>query len=589
MGAAPEAGGPAAATAAPAASSARAPFVALDFDQAEVGTVVHTVSEILGFNYVLAPDVVGKITARTAGRIPRDDAFAVLVAILEVHGFTAVYADGLHKIVRVEGAAQRAVPTIVGPDPETTRGVNEVITQIVHLRFARAAGLIAFLQPLMSRGRQLTVHGEANLLAITDVAANIRRLLDIIRLVDVETALDAPQVIPIRFASAADLATLFNARRRTDARPAERPAVVVAEPRSNSLLVHAPRHELEAIRRLIAQLDVPLPGERRVSIYALEHVKAKDLAATLTALHAGSASGAAPTPRPPRVIADETTNGIIVTTFPRDWPEIESTIKELDRRPRQAVIDVRVVEVTLTDETRLGIDWAARIDAARFISLTSTTVLPILMPPSVPLPVVGAGFTFLGVAGEASDIFLKAVASQNRVNLISTSTVLVADNHKAVINVSDSIPIVTAGQVPTSGTAPVIDVLTGFGTVTQTVEYRDVGVVLTVTPRIGEGGTVALDIKPEVSDLGPAEPPTGSRRIIKRALEASTVLRSNQTLVLGGLIRERRATEERGIPLLKDIPLLGAAFRTTTWTLDRTELLVLITPRVIAAPGAGLR
>jgi general secretion pathway protein D len=562
------------------------PSVALDFDRADIEIFVRTVSEILGFNYVLAPDVRGTVTVHTVGRVPRDELFGVLLAILEVHGFTAIKAGELYKIVRMEGAVQRAVPTIIGPAADTARASDEIITHIVGLRFASAAELVALLQPLLSKGGHLTAHGGTNLLAITDVAANVRRALDIIRLVEGESVLDELQVIPIRFVDAAQLATILNQRRRPAAGPGQGAALIIAEPRSNSLLVQAPRHELELIRRLIGQVDAPVPGGRQVFVYAVEHARAKDLASSLAALYAGPATGAAPTKPPVRVIADEGTNAIIVTTSPPDWPEIEATIKELDRPPRQVVVEALVAEVTLTDETRTGIDWATAIGSARVISLTSTATT--LLTTSSLLGPAASGLTVLGVAGESFLVLLNALASQTRVNVLSTASVLVSENQKASINVSDSVPIVTSQQVPIGGAIPSGDSLTAAVVGTQAVEYRDVGVILTVTPRVGEGGTVALDIKQEVNDVGAAEPPTGSRRIIKRELDASVVLLDNQTLVLGGLIRDRRATEERGVPFLKDIPILGALFRAKTQTIERSELLVLITPRVIGgAPAPG--
>ncbi len=569
--------------AAPAPPSGRGPLITLDFDQADIETVVRTVSEILGFNYVLAPDVQGRVTVHTLGRIPRDDLFGVLLAILEVHGFTAVNAGGLYKIVRMEGAAQRAVPTIIGPAADTTRASDEIITHIVRLRFASAAQVVALLRPLMSKGGHLTAHGDIDLLAITDVAANVRRALDIIRLVDVESVLDELQVIPIRFVDAAQLATILNQRRRPAAGPGPGAVLIVAEPRSNSLLVDAPRHELELIRRLIDQVDAPIPGGRRIFVYSAEHARAKDLASSLVALYAGPATGAAPTQPLVRIVADEGTNAIIVTASPHGWPEIEATIKQLDRPPRQVVVEALVAEVTLTDETRLGIDWAAAIGSVRVISLTSTitsgTTPTLIAPPA-------GGFTLFGVAGEALAVSLNALASQNRVNVLSTASVLVSENQKAAINVSDSIPIITSQQVPFGGAVPTGDSLTTSVVGTQAVEYRDVGVILTVTPRIGEGGTVSLDIKQEVNDVGASEPPTNSRRIIKRELDASVVLLDNQTLVLGGLIRDRRTTDERGVPLLKDIPILGALFRTRTQMIEKSELILLITPRVIGGTPA---
>jgi general secretion pathway protein D len=643
-------------------------MIVLNFDNADIETVIHAASEIVGFNYVLAPDVRGKVTVQTSGRIAAEDVFGVLLAILEVQGFTAVKSGSLYKIIRIEGARERAVPTIVGPNADPARTTDEVITQIVPIRFSNVNDLSSLLRPLVSSRGNLIAHRETNILVITDSASNVRRLLDIVRLVDVEVAIEELQIIPIRYADAGDLATilnqLFTTGRVRSAVPgaapaaipapapgpaptapgtlrpptapgdtsagADRPPLIVAERRSNSLIVHAKRHELETIRRLITQLDINIYGGRRVFIYYAENAKAKDLAATLNAIYGARetvptatpsqqttprAPGQPPAPPPApaagpggpiggslggvggegvvegqvRFIADETTNAVIVTTFPRNWAEIETTIRQLDRMPRQVLIEVLVAEITLSDDFRFGIDWALRtpIRAAQqsinpgtpAITSPSTSI-----PPAVALALPAAGLTGLAFQSQEFFAMLNALASDNRVNVLSSPHVLTTENKKAVINVSDSIPIVTSQQVPIGGTTTQTAQNTTSVVGTQSVEYRDAGVILTVTPRIGEKGTVALDVKQEVNDIGNAEPPTGSRRIIKREAETSVVLVNNQTLVLGGLIRERTATEDRGIPLLKDIPLIGFLFGAKVRTVQKTELVIVITPRVIGTP-----
>src|SRR5919198_591337 len=185
-------------------------YIVLNFDNADIETVIHAASEIVGFNYVLSPDVRGKVTVQTSGRIPQEDVFGVLLGILEVQGFTAVKSGNLYKIVRVEGARERAVPTIVGPNPDPARTTDEVITQIVPVRFTNVNDLSALLRPLVSSRGNLIAHRETNILVITDAASNVRRLLDIVRLVDVEVALEELQIIPIRYADAADLANILN-------------------------------------------------------------------------------------------------------------------------------------------------------------------------------------------------------------------------------------------------------------------------------------------------------------------------------------------------------------------------------------------
>lgn len=627
----------------PAAQRGR--FVVLNFDNADIETVIHAASEIVAFNYVLAPDVRGKVTVQTSSRIPQEEVFNVLLAVLEVHGFTAVKAGPLYKIIKLEGARERPVPTVVGAEPDPGRVGDEVITQIIPIRYASVADLSSLLRPLISARGNLIAHRETNLLIVTDAASNIRRLLDIVKLVDVEVALEELQVIPVKYADAQELEKILNqifAARRPIAAPAvvptpptptapaavprpptegaapERPPLIVAYRGINVLIVHARKTELEIIRRLLSQLDVDIYGGRRVFIYYAENAKAKDLAATLNAIY-GRVDGAPAAPRPPaapgappaaqpvrapaaaevglaegevRFIADEVTNAVITVTFPRNWPDIEDTLKKLDRMPRQVLIEVLVAEITLTDDIRLGIEWAIR--TGRFdvfhaptapASGVSTSTLAGRPGFPIPSPTTISGVTQgLNFFTFATDLFftaLNTLAADNKVNILSSPSILTTENKKAVINVSDSVPIVTSQQVPIGGPTPTATTTTTAVVGTQTVEYKDAGIILTVTPRIGERGTVALDVKQEVNDLGGPEPPTGSRRFVKREAETSVVLTNNQTLALGGLIKNKRTVTRSGIPILNRIPLLGLLFGSTEEKIDKTELLLLITPRVL--------
>jgi general secretion pathway protein D len=659
-------------TAPPVPPAQRGRFVVLNFDNADVETVIQAASEIIGFNYVLAPDVRGKVTVQTSGRIAQEEVFGVLLAILEVHGFTAVKAGNLYKILRIEGARERAVPTIVGPAPDPNRTTDEIVTQIVPIKYSAVADLSALLRPLISTRGTLIAHRETNVLIITDTASNVTRLLDIIRLVDVQVAQEELQIIPVTYADSAELATILtqlfaSGRIRTTApgtppaptapaptpgvpappatgQPggsAERAPLIIPERRSNSLIVHAKKHEVETIKRLVAQLDINIYGGRRVFIYYAENAKSKDLAATLNAIYASRDTGAGPgtpgaaptparpgTPVPPplpplppgspgaaaqgasdilaegqvRFIADEVTNAVIVTTFPRSWTEIENTIKQLDRMPRQVLIEVLVAEITLTDDTRLGIDWAVRSGRYNVANINTgqvgglptsagTPSGPVTLPVGVagPAALLGpyaAGLTAFTFATDQFIAMLNALASENKLNIVSNPHVMTSENKKAVINVSTSVPIITSQQtsaVSSPGTQPGGGTSTTIttGGVNQTVEYRDAGVILTVTPRIGEKGTVALDVKQEVNQVGENQPPTNSPSFIKREAETSVVLVNNQTLVLGGLIQDKVTLTDRGIPALKRIPVVGYLFGFTERKIEKTELVLLITPRVI--------
>jgi general secretion pathway protein D len=643
----------------------------LNFDNADVEVVIQAAAEIVGFNYVLAPAARGrKITVQTVGKIPSDEVFPVLLTILDVNGLAAVRSGNLYRIILRENAPQTPVKTIVGREVSAGLPADEVVTQVVPLQFIGAQDAIALLRPFVPAQGALAAHRETNLLIVTDSAANVRRLLEVLNLVDVEVALSELQIIALKHADAQELAQLLAqlfASGRAGAVPGvpgpavppvpsppagappsppiagtlatDRP-LIIPERRSNSLVVHARKQDMETIRRLVDKLDVDIYGGQRVFIYFAENTKARDLATTLDAIYGRGDRGPAitgsqqyppgstsisglsgpygsrtlsPTVPPPvlsapppllpavarpagvptpfpglsgegappaaeiRFVADEVTNAVIVTTYPRLWKEMEGTIRKLDKMARQVLIEVLAAEVTLTDDTKLGIEWAVR--SGRFdVSSSPSGLLP-SRPASSLIPLGGAvplGFNVFTFAADKFLAALNALASENRVNVLSNPSIMTAENRKAVINVSTSVPIVTSQQVPVATGG-----ITG-NAITQTVEYRDAGIILTVTPRIGEQGTVALDVKQEVNEVGENEPPPiNSPRFTKREAETSVVLMNNQTLVLGGLIQNKRTRIRVGIPWLSRIPILGYLFGSVENKIQKTELLLLITPRTV--------
>jgi general secretion pathway protein D len=433
----------------------------------------------------------------------------------------------------------------------------------------------------------------------------------------------------------------------------DRPPLVLADKRTNALVVSGRRADVELASKLITQLDVDTQANKRVFVYYVENVKAKELAATLTEIFGKPGEGSArperrdlqpgagayggpgaapPLVAPPpgvvavaavpgdlepsvvegqvKVVADEPNNALIVTTFPRNWPLIEDTIRRLDRTPKQVLIEVLVAEVALTDENRLGLEWTlrsqrsvningqpynvgsvSRVDVGPPSSLPGQTPAATLPSPGLlagALPPV-AGFSFFLFETDRFLGLLNLYANYGQLNVLSSPTILTSENKKAVINVSNSVPIVTQQVVSQTGVATTSTTPQQAPTnvLTQAVEYRDAGIILTVTPRISDKRVVALDVKQTVNDVGDPRPPSGSPDIIKREAETSVVLRDNQTLVLGGLIRTRRASTKQGIPWLSKIPIIGFLFGSTADRIERTELLLLITPRVIGDPSEG--
>jgi general secretion pathway protein D len=301
-----------------------------------------------------------------------------------------------------------------------------------------------------------------------------------------------------------------------------------------------------------------------------------------------------------KVVADEPNNALIITTFPRNWPLIEDTIRKLDRTPKQVLIEVLVAEVNLTDQLALGLEWTLRNQqnvqlGGQTYNIGSVGRLdvgppaPTLANPTLP----GLPVTVPPVSGLAFFIFetdrfmglLNLFASYGMVNVLSSPHILTSENKKASINVSQSIPIVTQFTGAQPGTVAG-DVQQPPTTIqSSNVEYRDAGIILTVTPRISDKRVVALDVKQTVNDVGAQQPPSGSPIIIKRELETSIVLNDNQTLVLGGLIQTRNESQKQGIPGLSRLPYIGFLFGRDNENFRRTELLLLLTPRVIGDPA----
>jgi general secretion pathway protein D len=649
------------------ATPARGRQIVLNFDNADIEAVIQAASEIASFSYTIGPGVTGKkVTVQTAGRIPEDEVFNVLLAVLEVNGVTAIKSGNLYKIIPVAAARERSVPTIIGAESDPSRRGDEVVTQIVPIMYGQADRIAAAIRPFVLGGN-LVIHG--NLLIITDTAGNIARLLQIVGVIDVETTLDELRIIPVRYADAIELGKtlndFFSGRRvrtptptapaptpaPTFPRPAtpsapgvpsgadaaERPPLILPDKRTNVLIVSARRGDLDIITQLLSQLDVDTKANKRVFVYYVENVKAKELAATLTEIF-GKPGEAKPerrepgvevpgAPRPPvtpfapapaavpgqaaaeteasvvegtvKVIADEPNNALILTTFPRNWPLIEDTIRKLDRTPKQVLIEVLVAEINLTEEDQLGIEWTLRTQqnvklGGQTYNIGSGSRLDV-GPPGPPLsaPTLGGvPVVFPPVSGLSFFIFetdrflslLNLYANHSKVNILSSPHILTSENKKAIINVSQSIPLVTQQQVSQVATTtqpqptqPASNILS------QSVEYQDAGIILTVTPRISDKRVVALDIKQTVNQIGPLVNQNVS--ILKREAETSVVLHDNQTLVLGGLIQTTTRNAKTGIPGLSRIPVLGFLFGAEKQEFERVELLILITPRVIGDPS----
>jgi general secretion pathway protein D len=536
----------------------------LNFQNAPIESVVQAIGRVVGLNYVLAPDVTATVTVETRQALDADRALDVLRAILETHGFTARATGSIYQIVRAEQARGVAAPIVVGDQPPE-RSDDEVVTQLVPLRRAAAADAAAHVRPLVSARGLVAPHASTNILAVTDTVGNLRRLLEVVRILDAERAQAELEVIPLRVADASEVAAALG-RLLVPPGAGERAALVLADRRANALIVHGRTGDRALIRRLATDLD-QVSDRPRLFVFRPEHRKAEELGATLRASDPSVAETV-------RIVADQWSNTLLVAAPPHLWTGLETTLRDLDRPARQIALSVTVAEVALTDGTTLGIDWAALLGPLGVASLTGVAG-SLQAVTDVPGVLAAPGFTAVVAAVDEFAVALNAFAAVQRVRLVATPRVVTSDTRTAVINVSESVPVVTAQAAAIGQTTSALQVTN------QQVEYRDVGVVLKATPRIGPGGTVALEVKQELSELGGSDPVTGAREIFKRQVETTAVLTEGQALVLAGLVRPRTIVEEQGVPFLKEAPLVGHLFRSRSVTRTSSELLFLITPQVL--------
>ena len=598
--------------------------ITLNFADADIREVVRSVlGDTLGANYVLSPKVQGKVTAHTSRPLPRSALLATLENILRLHGAVLVEADGVYKVLPASEATSGAIRPRLGKGARG-RGFG---VQIVPLEFIAAAEMEKILQPFTITGSILRVDKARNLLLLAGTRQELGNLLDIVGIFDVDwLAGTSVALVQLKYTETKDviedLAKVFG--NQSDGPMA---GLVRFEPieRLNAVLVMSARPAyLKKVQDWIARFDrTGDEAGRRLFVYFVENGRAVDLAATLGQIFGTAAApaparaalapglkpvevrtektvvrttakpgekppdtgqprpmGAKKTPAPKgakaaaisiegeseiRIIADEANNALVILATLADYRMVEAAIKRLDIVPLQVLIEVTIAEVTLNDDLKYGIEWFFRSGSASF-TLTDgvDSTIDQLFP----------GFSFfLNTAG--ADVVLNALETVTDINVISSPQLMVLDNQTAVIQVGDQVPIAT--QQTSDVTGAVLAT-----TLVSNIQLIDTGVILRVTPRVNAGGLVTMEIEQEVSNVvstttaGVLAPTIAQRRIT-----STVAVQSGQTVALGGLITESRTKTTSGIPILSSLPLIGPLFGVRIDDTDRTELLVLITPRVV--------
>jgi general secretion pathway protein D len=624
------------------AGSARAADepVTLNFVNADIEAVVKAVAEMTGRNFVLDPRVKGVINIVSSRPVPANLVYPTLLSALRLQGYAAVETDGITKIVPEADAKQHASPVSTGG---VAASGDRLVTEVYVLKNESATQLVNVLRPLITPNNSIAAVPTGNALVITDYADNLKRIDRIIASLDVPPA-GEPIVVPLRNASALDLVQILN-RLLADTGGAAGAAPdplqrvsVVADPRSNSVLVRAENpSRLGRVRALIEQLDTPGRAGGNIFIIYLKNAEATRVAQTLRALLAGGGdtTGAStpslapttslnvsalstPTGAPaaaPQIAAsvgssapvafsaggatiqaDTANNALIVMASEPVYNNIRAVVEKLDIRRAQVYVEALIAEVSADKVGEFGIQW--NILNPNALKNNSTT---------------GAGGTNFGTRGTGTNIFdaqanltslgqglnlgiirgtinipgigvitnlallARALETNATANILSTPNLLTLDNEQAKIIVAQNVPFITGQYAQTGSTSTV----TPF----QTIERRDVGLILTVKPQITEGGSIKLGIYEEVSRVQDTSNPAG---IItnKRSLESTVLVDDGQIVVLGGLIQDSFTDNANKVPYVGDIPVAGALFRYDTRERTKTNLMVFLKPTIVRSGTA---
>jgi general secretion pathway protein D len=566
--------------------------VTLNFKDADIGAVITSVSEMTGKNFIVDPRVKGRITVVSSHPMSREETYHVFLAILQVHGFAAVPTEaGIIKIIPDAAAKQDSTPVLA--DANSGRG-DEIATRVIQVENVSAAQLVPILRPLVPQQGHLAAYPPTNVLVISDRAANIERLVQIIQGID-RASNEEVDVVALRHASASEVVRTLTALEQRGAKAAEpvtESIQLVADERTNSILMSGGRAARMRLHALIAQLDTPLESGGNTHVVYLRYAQAADLVPVLKGVGASAdAEAQAQSTKASSfdVQADPSTNALIITAPPDILRTLRSVIAQLDIRRAQVLVEAIIAEMATDRASELGVQWVIDGTPGSHGPVAVTNFGP---PGSSigsiaaaaasrdPRAVAGlpAGLT-LGVGRFNHPSFnfaalIRALASDAASNILSTPSLVTMDNEEAEIVVGQNVPFVT-GQFTSSGTT------TSAVHPFQTIQRQDVGLTLRVRPQINEGSAIRLDIEQEVSSI--AASVTGAADIItnRRSIRTSVLIESGQVLVLGGLIDDNLHETEQRVPGLGSLPLLGGLFRYNKTTKLKRNLMVFMHPVIL--------
>jgi general secretion pathway protein D len=549
-------------------------------------------SELTGTNFIVDPRVKGKVTIISPSKISLNEAYKVFESVLEVNGYTPVKSGDVVKIIPSPDARSKNVKTMLRE--EALAPEDKVVTQLIPLKYADSVEIKRLFTPMISRSSVILDYAPTNTLIVTDVYSNIKRLLRILKEIDVPGIGQEISVIPLEFADATKLVSLLStvfkpARPKAKGAP-EETITMVADERTNTMVLLASEIDTLRVKRLISMIDKETPrGKGKINVYYCENASAEELAKVLQDLPTQPAGETKGKPAPVvagkvRISADKATNSLIITADKEDYIVLEEVIKKLDIPRSMVYIEALIMEVNMDKSLDIGIDWQTfgktSINGKETVfggGFREGFVQPSeLLKGGLTLGLLTEPITIAGVSVSNISAIVNAVKTDDDFRILSTPQVLTTDNEEARITVGENRPYQTQSTTTQSGE--------GY----LSYEYRDVGKILKITPHVTEGRLVRMIISLEVTNIdltGTLATSTTLPVTQKRTVDTTVIVKDSQTVVIGGLIDDSTTKNENKVPVLGDVPLLGWLFRKTSERNEKTNLYVFLTPRVIQNPA----
>lgn len=563
----------------------------LNFKDADITALIATVSEITSKNFVVDPRVKGQVTVLSSRPMSPDELYETFLSVLEVHGFSAVHAGEVTKIIPQVNAKQD------GGFGRQTVTNEDIVTRVLQVKNVPADQLVPILRPLIPQYGHLAAYPASNILIISDREANVERLAKIVKQIDKQGNSEIERV-QLENANAEEVVKTLTQLKTDSAKrsPTSANFTVLADERTNSVLISGDPAQRLRLRGVIADLDTPVKQLGGTQVIYLNYANAEDVAPALQSFAGGAASAqggskaAVSSGGGVSIVPESGANALVVTAPADVMREIRKVIEQLDIRRGQVLVEAIIAEISIDRSRQLGVDVGAfgkdGPAAASILNPSTLQAIPSLAMDGTPLGLIQNGINLaagkLSNSGTSFAVLVRALSGDANTNVLSTPSIITRDNEEAEITVAQEVPFITGNFTNTGSNS-------GGGQVNpfQTVERRDVGLILGITPQINAGDTILLDINQEISSI--ANSSAGAVDLVtnKRTIKTSVEVEDGQILVLGGLIDDKVNETVQRIPLLSSIPLIGELFKYRNVSKAKRNLLNFIRPTILRGLGAA--